>query len=330
MTSLPKKFHNKVVQNDVIDTLRSLPADCIDMVWGDPDYGVGINYSGQKYTNKWTEYIAWYISLTKESMRVLKPEGNLFMMNYPKQNAHLRAHYLDGVAHGVFDYVWVYPTNVGHSPKRFTTAHRSILHATKSKNNVFYKDQIAQPYKNPTDKRIQGRIAGGSPGRMPYSWLQYNLVKNVSHEKTFHACQIPQDLSELFIKSCTKPNDSIFVLFGGSGSEVAKVKELKRTYITCEIHPDYCEIIRNRLKNNFIKKEHRMSVVMKAKRNQNLNGVNTQKQYDLIHRYFKNTAEPYDKLEWDGENLDIILKDSIIESYTRTDLKKMIPQFSKL
>ncbi|MDR3275108.1 MAG: hypothetical protein LBS81_03890 [Endomicrobium sp.] len=47
-------------------------------------------------------------------MRVLKPEGNLFMMNYPKQNAYLRVRYLDGDAYGVFDYVWVY-TNVGHS-----------------------------------------------------------------------------------------------------------------------------------------------------------------------------------------------------------------------
>jgi len=171
----------------------------------------------------------------------------------------LRAHYLDDAAHDVFEYVWVYPTNVGHSPRRFTTAHRSILHATKSKNNHFYKDQVAQPYRNPTDKRIKGRIAEGSSGRMPYSWLQYNLVKNVSCEKTFHACQIPQDLSELFIKSCTRAGDSVFVLFGGSGSEVAKVKALKRIYLTCEMHPDYCEVIRARLKNNAISREHRLS-----------------------------------------------------------------------
>ncbi|MDD9885496.1 MAG: site-specific DNA-methyltransferase [Gammaproteobacteria bacterium] len=259
MKNLPKKFRNKVIKGDALDALRALPSDCVDMIWGDPDYGVGINYNGKRYTKKWAEYIDWYIGLARESLRVLKPTGNLFMMNYPKQNAHLRAHYLDDAAHDVFEYVWVYPTNVGHSPRRFTTAHRSILHATKSKNNHFYKDQVAQPYRNPTDKRIKGRIADGSSGRMPYSWLQYNLVKNVSREKTFHACQIPQDLSELFIKSCTRAGDSVFVLFGGSGSEVAKVKSLKRIYLTCEMHPDYCEVIRARLKNNAISREHRLS-----------------------------------------------------------------------
>lgn len=328
MNTLPKKFHNKVKQSDVMDVLRALPPDCLDMIWGDPDYGVGINYSGRKYTSKWEEYIAWYVGLTKECMRVLKPTGNLFMMNYPKQNAHLRALYLDDAAHGVYDYVWVYPTNVGHSKKRFTTAHRSILHATKSKDNNFYKEQIAQPYRNPTDKRIKGRIASGSPGRMPYSWLQYNLVKNVSVEKTFHACQIPLELSELFIKSCTKSGDSVFVLFGGSGSEVAKVKELKRIYLTCEIHPDYCEIIRTRLKNNFIKKEHRMSTVMQSQRNIRSNGKKIQNQSDLIDRYFRSTTESYDGLEWNGEKLDIILDGNIIESYTHSDLSKIIDGFA--
>ena len=266
MKKPPQQFINKVIQGDVMDTLRALPAECVDMIWGDPDYGVGINYGGRRYTKKWAEYIAWYVAMTRECLRVLKPDGNLLMMNYPKQNAHLRVRCLDDSAFAVFDYVWVYPTNVGHSPKRLTTAHRSILHATKSANNKFYKAQVAQPYRNPTDKRIQGRIAEGSPGRMPYSWLQYNLVKNVSSEKTFHACQIPQELSELFINACTQPGDNVFVLFGGSGSEVAKVKELKRNYLTCEIHPDYCEIIRARLQNNAIKKEHRLTSVMHAQR----------------------------------------------------------------
>ncbi len=55
---------------------------------------------------------------------------------------------------------------------------------------------------------------------------------------------------------------------------------------------------------------------MKVKHNQNLNGENMQKQYDLIYRYFKTTTESYDTLEWDGKNLEVILKDSVIENYT--------------
>ena len=130
------------------------------------------------------------------------------------QNAYLRVKYLDENAYDVQDYAWIYNTNVGHSHRRFTTAHRSILHATKSKDNHFFKDQVAVPYQNPTDKRIMQRMADGHSGRMPYSWFYFDLVKNVSKDKTFHACQIPLGLVEMLIKSCTLEHDDMLVLFG--------------------------------------------------------------------------------------------------------------------
>lgn len=270
-------FRNKVFNEDVLRVLKKLPDNSLDMVYGDPDYNVGINYAGRNYTTKWNEYIDWYIELTKESMRVLKPTGNLFMLNYPKQNAHLRVKYLDDNAYDVQDYVWTYNTNVGHSPKRFTTAHRSILHATKSADNHFYKDNIAQPYLNPTDKRILQRIAAGHRGRMPYSWFYFDLVKNVSKDKTFHACQIPLPLVEMLIKSCTQDDDDIFILFGGSGSEIVLCKNLKRNFISCEIHPNYYQMILDRLHNNGkIKNEYRLDFI------QQKNGKRVSRAYDLF------------------------------------------------
>lgn len=243
-------FRNKVFNKDVIEVLKEIPNDSLDMIYGDPDYNVGINYNGKTYTQKWNDYIDWYINLVKESMRVLKPTGNLFMMNYPKQNAYLRVKYLDDNAYEVHDYVWVYNTNVGHSPKRFTTAHRSILHATKSKENNFYKENVAVPYQNPTDKRIKERIAQGNVGRMPYDWFYFDLVKNVSKDKTIHACQIPTKLVEMLIKSCTKERDDVFILFGGSGSELITCKNLNRNFISCELHPTYYSMILDRLDND--------------------------------------------------------------------------------
>ncbi|MDR3112524.1 MAG: site-specific DNA-methyltransferase [Elusimicrobiota bacterium] len=261
-----KNFKNKVFNEDVLNVLKRIPDNSMDLVYGDPDYNVGINYAGKSYTQKWNDYIDWYISLTKECMRVLKPTGNLFMMNYPKQNAYLRVKFLDENAFNVNDYVWIYNTNVGHSPRKFTTAHRSILHATKSKNNAFYKENIALPYQNPTDKRILQRISAGHSGRMPYSWFYYDLVKNISKDKTFHACQIPLPLVEMLIKSCTKENDDCFILFGGSGSELVLCKALKRNYVSCETHLEYYQMISDRLNNDGqIKTKYRLQFTRKQK-----------------------------------------------------------------
>lgn len=230
-----------------MSVLREMPDDSVDMIFGDPDYNVRIKYGGRSYTTSWDEYIEWYGELAKECVRVMHPEGNLFFVNYPKQNAYLRVKYLDGVAHDVWEYVWVYPTNIGAGRRKFTTAHRSILHATKSKGNNFYKDQVAQPYKNLNDKRIQQRIWEGHKGRMPYSWLEYNTVKNVSKEKTEHPCQIPEGLSELLIKAATQPGDLVFALFGGSGSECLVADRLGRGFVCCEVVDNYVGIIERRL-----------------------------------------------------------------------------------
>ncbi|MCE5257850.1 MAG: site-specific DNA-methyltransferase [Chloroflexi bacterium] len=259
MSLLPSAFIDNVFNQDVMDLLHQLPDESVDMVYGDPDYNVGIKYNDRSYTRNFDEYIDWYVDLTRESLRVLKPDGNLFMINYPKQNAYLRVKYLDKACHEVIDYVWVYNTNVGHTPKRLTTAHRSILHCRKSNNSRFYKDHIAVPYENPTDKRIKHNIAMGSKGRMPYSWMYFDLVKNVSKEKTMHACQIPQALSELLIAGCTMPGDIVFVLFGGSGSELEVCKNLNRRYISAEIDEKYHSLIMDRLKTGKIDPKYKIT-----------------------------------------------------------------------
>jgi DNA modification methylase len=265
-----KNYLNKVFQRDIMAILKELPDKCVDMVYGDPDYNVGVKYGDKSYTKSFDEYIKWYIELARESLRVLKDTGNMFFINYPKQNAYLRAGYLDRVCYEVLDYVWVYNTNVGHSPKRFTTAHRSVLHCRKTKDNDFYKDNVAEPYKNPTDRRIQSNLANGSKGRMPYDWIYFDLVKNVSCEKTFHACQIPQALSELLVKSCTKPKDIVLILFGGSGAEVEVCKNLGRQFISAEIDPKYHKVIMDRLKNGSVPKKHRLLTYMKEKQTANI------------------------------------------------------------
>ena len=259
--------YNILYNDDVLKVLKNTPDSSLDMVFGAPDYNVGINYNGAKYTQKWEDYIEWYCELARESMRVLKPSGNLFMLNYPKQNAYLRVKCLDSIAYDVQEYVWVYNTNVGHSKRRLTTAHRSILHATKTKNNNFYKDNIALPYQNPTDKRILQRMQEGNKGRMPYSWFYFDLVKNVSKDKTFHSCQLPSKMIQMLIQSCTNEGDCVFILFGGSGNEILLCENLKRKWISAELHKPYYDMILERLKNGGkIEDKYRLSGFERGKR----------------------------------------------------------------
>ena len=70
------KYLNRVFLGDVMDLLKDLPEKSIDMIYGDPDYNVGRKYGTKSYTRGFDEYIEWYIELARESLRVLKNEGN--------------------------------------------------------------------------------------------------------------------------------------------------------------------------------------------------------------------------------------------------------------
>lgn len=116
---------------------------------------------------------------------------------------------------------------------------------------------------------------------MPYSWFYFDLVKNVSKDKTFHSCQIPTKLVDMLIKSCTLPIDDVFVLFGGSGNELLECRKLKRNFISCEVHPQYYQMIIDRL-NNYgqIADEYKLSFKKKTDNNSTNN--------DLFSKLFEN------------------------------------------
>lgn len=258
MNSPPPEFLNKLHRGRIEEVLAQLPDESVDCIFADPDYNVGVNNQGRSYTTRFADYIQWCESWARECQRVLKPDGNFFIINYPKNNAYLRVRYLDDAFYAVHEYVWVYHQNIGHSTGRFTTAHRSILHCTKSQRNRFYRDAVAVPYQNPEDRRIRKLIEGGSMGRVPYSWLEgyepeegpwfeVNLVKNVSRSKSFHSCQIPEKLSEMLFRATTKPRDTLLVLFGGAGSELVVAQRLGLNWVSAEVVPEYQKLIEDRL-----------------------------------------------------------------------------------
>lgn len=261
-TPIASEVLNHLQRGKIEPVLETLPEESIDCIFADPDYNIGVDYAGKSYKIPDKEYLQWCVSWVRECHAVLKPDGNMFIINYPRNNALLWAECLDSLFARVNEYVWIYRSNLGVGKRQFTTAHRSILHCTKSRKNRFYKDRIAEPYRNPTDFRVKKLIEGGSPGRMPYSWIGSHppaeglswiegieLEKNVNRSKSFHSCQIPEKLSRLLFSATTKRGDTVLVLFGGAGSELVVCQEMGLNWVSAELVDAYCDLIEKRLKN---------------------------------------------------------------------------------
>jgi DNA modification methylase len=207
-----------------------------------PPYNIGFNYKGgykdRLSTLEYKELIKNMLQIGYERTNV---DGSFFIINYPEIIAELfeTIKQTDWQVHQWLN--WVYPTNVGHSKKKFTRASRTILWLTKD-NPKIYIDRVLQPYKNLNDKRIKENIANGRTGTHLYDWWEINLVKNVSKQKHNYTNQIPQELLKRLIFTTTDELDLVADPMCGTGSTLITASKLNRNGWGCDINSDLQEL----------------------------------------------------------------------------------------
>ncbi len=247
---MKKEEAHSIVHGDCVEELNKIESGSVDLVITDPPFNIGKKYNSYVDRKSKGEYIEWCKSWLTECVRVLKEGGALYLFNYPENNAYLMP-FLDENLTFKRWMTWHYPTNTGLSKTNFTRSQHSILFYIKGKRNrVFNKKDIAEPYKNPEDKRIKKLIANGSPGRMPYDVFHHNIVKNVSKDKTDHPCQIPVPLLEKFVKASSNPGEIVLDPFAGSFSTAVAAKKNSRRSISIELDKKYIDIGMKRLSEN--------------------------------------------------------------------------------
>jgi len=241
------KTEHKLITGDCLEVMSKMPSESIDLVLTDPPFNIGKNYGGVYEDNRrFEDYLEWCEKWLAQNIRMLKKDGSLYLINYPENNAYILPFLREKMVFRRW-MTWHYSTNTGHSKFNYTRSQHSIIFCTKTSKPKFNREAIAEPYKNPTDRRIRERLTNGSKGRAPYDVFQFNLVKNVSKDKTPHPCQIPVPLLKIFIKASSNESDWVMDPFAGSFSTSAAAKQLNRNSIGIDINPEYVRIGEQRL-----------------------------------------------------------------------------------
>lgn len=226
------KVNNQIELNDCL----LLNADCTDVfhsilkendniiVVSDPPFNIGYHYNKYSDSMKDKEYYKMLADLFGQTPSVV--------IHYPEALYRLSAE-MGKCPERVVS--WVYNSNTARQ-------HRDIaFFDVKPDFNA-----VRQPYKNPSDKRIQKRIAEGKTGAKLYDWWNINQVKNVSKDKTAHPCQMPLDVMKNIIGIL--PPDAVIVdTFMGSGTTGVACAELGRKFIGIEMDADYFHIAEQRI-----------------------------------------------------------------------------------
>jgi DNA modification methylase len=245
---------NTISQGDVLAFLRSLPDASADLIIADPPYSLRKDkeFGEGAYFDTREDWLAWCKLWLKESHRVLKPTGNLFVYAIHHNACFLQVYMYELGLEYRRQIIWNYENGWSKYRRAPACHYEPILWFAKSNDSTFHV--IREPYKS--TERLRHTITKNGKVWTPHPdgkqagdvWRFPTLAgRRFAEERTEHPTQKPLPLSKRLIEHFSNPGDLVIVPFVGSGSECVAAVELGRRYAGVEINPRYVEIARSRL-----------------------------------------------------------------------------------
>jgi site-specific DNA-methyltransferase (adenine-specific) len=261
----------KLYLGDCKKVIKSLPDNSVDLIFTSPPYADQRKSTyGGIHPDK---YVEWFLPLSTELLRVLKPSGT-FVLNIKEKvvegerSTYVMELILEMRKQGWLwteEFIWhkknCYP---GKWPNRFRDAWERLLQFNKSKHFNMYQEEVMVPMgdwaksrlKNlsATDKRRDNSKVGSGFGKNISNWVDRDKAfpSNVLHLATEcnnknHSAAFPEELPEWFMKLFTKPGDTVLDPFMGSGTTNIVAQRMNRNSIGIEIMKEYVEIVRKQI-----------------------------------------------------------------------------------
>lgn len=230
---------------NAIDLFKSINNETIDLIIADPPYNLNKNYGNTSDNFSFDEYIDFTRQWIFEAVRVLKPNGTLYVFMGFRFISYLYTILEQENNMNFINWIcWHYTQGIGKK-KGFSPRHDDILMFSKSKNFIFNLDDVRVPQKY---YRSINNMRGANPGDV---W-EFSHIHYCQKNRQQHPTQKPEGLIERMVLASSNEGDLILDPFSGSGTTLRVCQQLKRNCIGFELNPDYVELSKNRLNQPFI------------------------------------------------------------------------------
>ncbi len=241
--------YGKLYNDDCIKVLRTLPDNCVDMVFADPPFNLGKTYDpGVEDSFTTSNYLNWTYQWVDECVRILKPGGRIFIYNIPKWCVYIAGHLSEQLT--FWDWIAVDMKFSLPIQSRLYPAHYGLISFVKgAKASTFNNQRIPMQVCRHCGGELKdygGYKAKMNPAGVNVSdvWSDIYPVRHKSSKNRKYN-ELSVKLLDRIISMSTNPGDVVFDPFGGSGTTYAVAQLLKRRWLGTELGD--CEIIKQRL-----------------------------------------------------------------------------------
>jgi site-specific DNA-methyltransferase (adenine-specific) len=259
------EFTQQVIHGDTLEVLPSLASESAQIILADPPYNIGKDFGNASDKQPMDEYLKWCDNWIEQCLRILKPNGTMFIYGF----SEILALILARVPHDVNRrwIVWHYTNKNVASVNFWQRSHESILLLWKN-DKIFHRDEVREAYTEGFLEGAAGKERTNTKGRFskgdkktvykahPNGALPRDVIKIPAlaggagmNERVNHPTQKPLVLCDKLLRSCKQTPEDGYVLvpFAGSGSECVAAKNLGLPFIGIEINKEYIDLINTRL-----------------------------------------------------------------------------------
>lgn len=256
---------------DSKEILKQLPPNSVDLIVTSPPYADQRKGTyGGIHPDK---YVQWFLPISNQLLRVLKPSGTFILNIKEKVVEGERSTYVMELIIEMRKQGWLWTEEFiwhkknsypGKWPNRFRDSWERLLQFNKDKKFNMYQDEVMVPMGDwaksrlkklsDTDKTRDNSKVGSGFGKNISNWINREKAypSNVLHLATEcgnknHSAAFPEELPEWFIKLFTKEDDTVLDPFMGSGTSILVANRMRRNSIGIEIKPEYYAMVKEQV-----------------------------------------------------------------------------------
>jgi len=260
---------------DSKEVLKKMPTDSVDLIFTSPPYADQrkSTYGGVSVA----EYVSWFLPISEELLRVLKPDGT-FVLNIKEKvsNGERSTYVLELILEmrkqgwlWTEEFIWHKKNSFpGKWPNRFRDSWERLLQFNKNKHFNMYQESVMVPIGDwaksrlrnlsEKDKRRDNSRVGSGFGKNISNWIGRDMAypSNVLHLATEcsnknHSAAFPRELPKWFINLFTKEGDVVLDPFMGSGTTNFVANEMNRKTIGIEIMEEYYTMVTKEFREKY-------------------------------------------------------------------------------
>lgn len=245
-------FVDRIFCGDSEFVLRNFPDNFVDTIITSPPYNFGLEYKDDKIKDSiyWQDYFDKLNRIWKECYRVLKPAGRLCVNIQPLFSDYMPTHHI--ISNQLLNLGLIWKAEILWEKHNYNCKY-TAWGSWKSPSMPYlkYTWEFIEVFCKESHRKEGAfdKIDISSEEFKKWVYAKWDIAPESNMKKYNHPAMFPEELVVRLLKLFSYQDDIVLDPFNGVGTTMLVAHKLKRKYIGIDVSKEYCEIAKERLKN---------------------------------------------------------------------------------